>query len=219
MARQSKKKSKAKVKKPRDGTINININAPSAPRTPKSSATGMRISGGRATGGGTGRAPNQAATLNALREQAFLQALQNATRQGITNPKEIEDLKKQIKELEGDLRKFKKMEEIRAAEGPLSGPTSGVGFSEITSEPSIRSYAFQESPQRAVENWRRSVSTTPNLTMSVRPPEIEMLDINPRRPPLGDVEQAPIENPMKRLRPVIKLNDPRNPFEASESPF
>lgn len=166
MARQRKKKSKATIKKPRDGTINININAPSAPRTPKPSATGMRISGGRATGGGTGRAPNQAATLNTINElknQLMLQALQQGTRQGITNPKEIEDLKKQIKELEGDLRKFKKMEEIRAAEGPLSGPPSGVGFSEITSEPSIRSYAFQESPQRAVENWRRSVSTTINL--------------------------------------------------------
>lgn len=109
MVRQRKKKSKATIKKPRDGTININIATPSTTRAPKSSVAPMRISGGRATGGSTGRAPNQAATLaaiNELKNQIMVQALQQGTRQGITNKAEVEDLKKQLKELESQNREL-----------------------------------------------------------------------------------------------------------------
>lgn len=205
MVRQRKKKSKATIKKPRDGTINININAPSAPRTPKPSATGMRISGGRATGGGTGRAPNQAATLaaiNELKNQLMLQALQQGTRQGITNKAEVEDLKKQLATVSEDLRKTQKeINQTTRMEKYIAGELSREPSEQFFVDNETASIVSDRGPapiDRRVREWRNSIvpsESSVNLRMSVRPPS-EFSPImdnnNPRRPePTTDVEPFP----------------------------
>jgi hypothetical protein len=213
MVQKSKKKSKKTVKKVKKDVANVVINV-GATSVPKSNAPYMRISGGRSTWGRSRGAANQGAALNALREQTFLQALQNATRQNITNPNEVEDLKKQIKELEANQRALKKIQDIQQVEGALSSAPSAIGISNVTSVP-MRTFAFQ-GDMSPVNEWRNSTiqpseSSFELLPMSVRPP---MDDNNPRR----DSERP---EPMRRTRPVIRMDDPRNPFNpmAQEAPF
>lgn len=205
MVRQRKKKSKATIKKPSNGTININITSPSTTRAPKSSVAPMRISGGRATGGGSRGASNQAASLaaiNELKNQIMLQSLQQGTRQGITNKAEVEDLKKQLAAVNEDLRKTKKEinQNIRL-EKYIAGELSREPSEQFFVDNETASIVSDRGPapiDRRVREWRNSIvpsESSVNLRMSVRPP-LEFSPImdnnNPRRPePTIDVESFP----------------------------